>query len=196
MAALSDFRPKIIGHVPGCPEFLIEDAARDAAREYCKDTWVWQDGAGENEEIEVDPYEEQTVYDLTNEDDAVIIAVSAVLRNGTPMKPGIEYARAVKDARLVLSSPLSASDEVEVKRVHRPSATAAVIPDFLLEDHAGGIANRAIASLLTMAAKPWTDASKAMYHEGLYLAAVSEARAAAIKGGTNQSLAVYPRKFG
>jgi len=196
MATLIDFRSLIIPHVPGCPDFLIEDAVRKAARAYCKDTWVWQDGPDENEPLAADPLEAQTVYQLTNEDDASIIAISNVIKNETPMKPGIEYAKAVKDSKIIFSGPLNATDVVEVKRVHRPSATATALPDFLLEDHAEGIANKAIAELLKMAGKPWTDAAKAMYHEGLYLAAVQDANAAALKGGTNASLTAYPRDFG
>ncbi len=196
MANLIDFRPLIIPHVPGCPDFLIKDAVRDAARDYCRDTWIWQDGPDENEPLSVDPLEAQTVYPLTNEDNANIIAVSSVIKNGSPMKPGTEYAKAVKDARLIVSAVFSASDTVEVKRVHRPSATADEIPDFLLEDHSKGIANKAIAILLKMAKKPWTDGGKSMYHEAEYSAAVQDAVAAALKGGTGQSLTVYPRKFG
>lgn len=195
MAALIDLRALVIGHVPECPDFLIETETLSAARAFCKDTWIWQDGADEDEELTVDPLEEQLVYDLTCETGEHVIGVSSVLKNDSAMDPGTEYAKGIRTAQIVFTTAFSSTDEVLVKRVYRPSASATEIPDFLVEEYGEILANKVIASLLKMSRKPWTDPEKAMHHENLYKAGVQDTIGAAMKGNTNQSLSAYPRDF-
>lgn len=196
MATLISLLSEIIGHVPGCPDFLIEEKTLEGTREFCRETWIWEDEQAENQVLSVDPLEEDIVYDLTYETGEHIIGISVVTKNDTPMNPGIDYVKAVKNAKVIFSTPFSATDVVEVKRVYRPSMTATEIPDFLVEEYGKTIAHKATAELLKMENKPWSNASKALYHENLYKAGVQDTQNAAMKGNTNQSQRVYMRDFG
>ena len=195
-SALILFRPTIIPNVPGCPDFVIENAVLLAAREFCKDTRIWQDAPGDEEVLIIDVAGEDIVYALTVPEDSNIIGIAAVLRNESPMSPGIEYALDVQTASVIFAYAPSPEDEIKVRRVYKPARTAATVPDFLYNEFEEAISNKALSDLVAMPGKPWTNLALVGDFRQKYQSSVHETISRAMKGGTIRSLSVRPKEFG
>ncbi len=191
---LSTFRTSVLMYASGAPIFLVDEKVREAARRFCKDTWIWQDPQDSELELTVDPDEEDVAYALTASEGSEIIAVSDVIVNDDPMDTE-DYSLDIQSARLIIGSPFNADDEVLVKRVYRPTRTVATLPDFLLSDYEQPISKLAASILLMMPRQPWSEPALAVRLENEYLNGVQEAISSALKCRTSKSLKVRGRDF-
>lgn len=195
-AEFSDFHSLIAMETPDCPGFIMDIEILHAARVFCDQTWIWQDGYDEELELTVDVDGEDVAYEVTVEAGRELIAVSDVKINDTTKTAGVDYQIDISTDYIIFTSAPAADDEVLVKRVYKPALDSTDLPDFLLARHAEAIAKLAVHFIKAYSKKPWSDpaGSAKAYREYINLAGVDVDLA--MRGRTKADTAVYPREFG
>lgn len=156
MVKYEDFFPYVQPEAQGCPAPLIIDAIRSAVREFCKETWVWQQTV--DFEIEAG-YREAYVFVPRN---SRLVAVLYLLEDGEP--------REIPDNITVKSRPYPVHFEHEPEEDKAYQARVALMPsedsteclDWFLFDHSDAIAAGAKFRLLRQTGKPWSNPEAAM----------------------------------
>jgi hypothetical protein len=194
MAATSAFQFKVSPHVPGCPPFLMDQEIVEAARTFCEDTWIWQDAPASEQQLVPDGA--LAIFPLTIASGSEFVGISAVTKNGLYLVDGVDFAADHQTDRVIFTYPPAAVEVVKVKRIYKPAANAASLPDWMLSKHCSAIAYLATSRLCLMKDKEWSDPKKAVLMDSLYMAECQNVIAKALKGGTGASLTVHPRDFG
>jgi hypothetical protein len=166
-----DFSPFILPHVPDCPDATVEHHALLAAIAFCRHTHAWQQPlaalTGDGSE---------TSFQMVRPTDAEVakiisVAVTEPGLAGTDagLPPPISGAQHIMDGMLGLiafttnlrtlvvwpAQPAGTSIIATVSL--KPSLTAATIPEDLFAHYAQDIAAGALATILAMPNKAWTD---------------------------------------
>jgi hypothetical protein len=162
MADIDDFQPLVLPFAGNAPEPLVMRAIRDAATQFCERTKLWRGTAtivttGENPEA------------ITVPTDAILYTISSCALDGRPLDPitlselaterpywrtddiGCGGARwYVAPERGTIQAVPRSSGTLFVEFVVKPTATAAALPDFLLDEYGPVIADGAAGALLIM----------------------------------------------
>lgn len=168
----SAFGPLILPYATTCSAPLMEQHARLAAIEFFEHTKAWQ---ADLDAIVADGIE--TSFSMVPPDDAQIekiIAVSVTDANGN-----VDHASVLRDdgrttrrrsdlvaytpdrIELVLQPLQRDGTSIVVTAALKPTLLAETLPDVLFNQYGQHIAQGALSSLTSMAAKPWTDATVA-----------------------------------
>lgn len=170
-----DFSPYVLPYAPGCPDATLEHHARLAAIEFCRHTNVWRsDLAG------IDGDGVATLFTLPLPTDAEVSKLLSVAITATGYSPidatirtadvGAQMVRDgtsetiayTDDLRTLTVWPAQAIGKTITATVSlKPSITATTFPDALFAHYAQDIAAGALASILAIAKKDWTDVSTA-----------------------------------
>ncbi len=163
MADFSAFRPYIMPEVPGCPQLLVDDAVREASRQFSLDTWlVTYDVPSFNTVVGTQS------YTPTPPAQHEVLAVATVVKNGsTELDPSGESTAAkyaprdgspvkfwFKSAKLWFDSVPDSIEPILVEAVIRPTQAATTVDDQYLE-YRDIITAYAKAKLMAMAGKSW-----------------------------------------
>ena len=182
------FFSRVMPEVKGCPAPIAVQAIRDAAREWCERTWVWQ---------EVVPYE--TVEDsrevlISVPSDSRLVSVLYLIDEGQKKSPDGYTIRAN-------SNPVETEDEqtetaeMEARVVLKPSEAATECSDFLYNGYAEEIGWGAKARLLYNPSKPWGNMDMAGLNFQMFRKAIAQEKIKLSRGYTNKSLKVKARRF-
>ena len=195
---ISDFRPRVLSQVPGCPGFIADRAVVDAIIQFCSDTWIMKKGF----EVAVLSTDVDTTLN-----DSVDIDISAVA--STTLKPlaidrfqidGANYTVKKRE----LSTDITYLDEIGIGSVKffdftsdtvirmwpfeeeamtfflnvvfKPLSTITTIDDFIYDNHIEPIVSMAQATLQEMAKKPWTNSAGARGNRVDYAEGMGKAR--------------------
>lgn len=182
---LSEARPYVLPHVPGCPVPIADSAILRAAIRFCAETGVWR--------YDLAPVaaEADTVqYAFAPPTGAKVERVLAAWLNGEPL--AVKNATDMLGATdwktrtgtpttlVVLSDthfrlyPLGAGD-VDLQATLKPARSATTIDDAVFEAHADAIADGALEILFTYPGKPWSSPDLALYHKGEFDKAIDDA---------------------
>lgn len=206
MAYLDSLLPLVRRHAAGCPDFVIIDALRHAAREFCRDSWFVK------RSIDVPLLGGQAFYDLTPASgDEEIIAVDAVEYRGEPLdpvdpkavpqKPGAPCAFLwLPPATLELAPfpPHDATgldDPVYASVVVQPTAAAATYPDEIAREFDHALADGAIARACGVEGAAWSSMALAAKHGQLFYTAKMNAKGKALRAHLPRGLRVQPVRF-
>lgn len=163
MADFAAFRPYVLPEVPGCPLVIVDDAIREACRQFSADTWV----------ITYDVPSFNTVigtqsYSLSAPVQHEVYTVKVVVMSGsTELSPAPESTAArfiphsgdpsrfwFKSPKLWLDAVPDKVVSLLVEAVVRPTQAAISVDDQYLEFREA-IAHYAKAKLMAMTGKPW-----------------------------------------
>jgi hypothetical protein len=173
---LSDFLPKVLPHVPGCPDPLAENHVLEAAIEFCRRTNVWR--------VDLDPITlaaNVSEYDLANPANGKVQLVERVLYNGVPLDPKTPhqldqdmpgwptlkgsivayYMLTRRKFRIVQIPAATETNAIVVQVSARPTRTATVLDSELYEEYLDEVAAGALSSLLGIPGKEWSSSAKA-----------------------------------
>jgi len=175
MSSFDAFSPYVLPYAPGCPDATIEHHVRMAAIEFCRHTNVWRaDLAG----LAGDGVATEFTMPLpTDAEVSKLLGVAITATGYSPTDATIRTAdvgaRMVRDGttdtiaytddlRTLTVWPAQATGKTITATVSlKPSMTAATFPDALFAHYAQDIAAGALASILAMPKKDWTDVATA-----------------------------------
>lgn len=199
MTAISALYPQVYPSVPGAPDVALLDAIRQASIEFAEKTHAWQDVlAGINivanthtytiptvtdraSDGIVDAWHDGQLLDPTSPDVLTANETNWTTMTGTPKW----YYQPTQDVVRLVPNPTAALTAGLVLRVEfKPSQTATTIPDHFYNHYAKDIANGAIAALLMVPDKPWTNFKLAVAKRLQFDEAIASANVRSAKGFT------------
>jgi hypothetical protein len=203
MIYTSQFTPYIAPHVPNVSQIALEFMARLAAREFCERTRCWRMNLSvevtTNEfAIEVPDYAEIHRVERANWG-PIDLAVTqfndlpADWRLATPAPP--KWLSQAEWGRFILfpfePGTLSVSVFLKPKAGHDYTRSGVMlqdyfnqVPDFMLDQFAEPIGSGAVARLLLLPERPWTDPSGAAIHAARFEDACNTHFTANLRGQT------------
>lgn len=182
---LSEARPYVQPHVPGCPVPIVDSAILRAAIRFCAETGVWRHThatvtadadtvlyafappAGTKVERVLAAWLDGAPLTVKNATDMLGVA-DWKTRTGTPKK-----LVAMNDTHFRLY-PIGAG-EVDLEVTLKPSRSATAIDDAIFEAHVDAIADGALEILFAYPQKPWTNPELALYRGGQFEKAIDDA---------------------
>ncbi|AXQ30449.1 hypothetical protein D0B54_17975 [Solimonas sp. K1W22B-7] len=206
MGALESLLPLCRRQAQGCPDFLLLDALRQAAREFCRDSWFAR------RTLEVSLLPGVSHYDLTPPDaDEEVIGVDAAEYRGRPLQPADPRQLPQRSGRpacflwlppatleLLPYPPADASgldEPLRVSAVVQPTAQAQTLGDDLLQHWDQALAHGALARVCAMEGAAWSSPQLATRHDLLFYAARINAKGSALRAHMPHGLRVQPRRF-
>lgn len=175
-----DFFKWVLPVAPTVPDPTAIDHIRNAAIEFCSRTRCWSeqldpvtaDGSSEyalniDQECEVSRLLEVRV---DSDDYPVRTARDARRLISDDPTERVAYTRNGRD---LILNPAPASGSIVVEADLRPSIESTEFPDDVFALYAQRIAHGALASLLAMPKKDWSDPELAGYHHGLFERAIN-----------------------
>lgn len=204
------FYDEVLPDVPGCGQALAKNAIKQAVIKFCERSFVYQvDHPAINAVADQGEYDwapganlkvvrpERVWYDKVQltpktRDDLDGIYAYWPDESGTPL-----YFVQEKLEKLILVPRPSAAlaSGILAKISVKPAQAATDIDDAIWEKYLEAIASGAKARLFAMKKKPWTDATLAAYHGGIFNEEIAQARLAAHRGHTRARLRVKGHFF-
>lgn len=177
MKTWNDFLPAVRLHLPGCPEFTVEDAIRTAAIEFCSRTRVWR---GKRVSIATTVAGQNEYSFLDNPEDAGLNSIQAAwigkceIATETPgddidYYPGQtdnDYRIGIVGRATVSLDPAPKNDgEVITATVsYAPTEVAYGIADALYFRWHEAIEKKAMHDLMIQMGKPWSNPQMAVFN--------------------------------
>ena len=179
MATLNDLIPEILLEADGCPNLLAARALRRAGRKFCKESGYWR------EELSLLSLADNTPsYDLTgalpadSEIDGILSVVresdGEALKDRSPLQLENDYSdwrnergdpevytQFSPTALRIVPYPTTTTDSLRIFARLIPVLTATTLPDMVLNRYGEGIFAGAVAELLRVPNKPWSNATRA-----------------------------------
>lgn len=175
---LYDLKPLVMPYLPGCPEPVVEQQLRWAARIFAQQTGL------RREQIEIAAVVDQVEYALASTEDAEIDAVAYVYSGPDPATEPLEdwglvaahrYDRAT--GKLVLrSAPQETGQVLAVGLVLLPRITDTTWPAWILNKWGPAIADGALFFCYAMPKTPWGDPQAAQTRAQAWYSALGDAK--------------------
>lgn len=173
---------------------VTENAIKRAVIEFCSAAWVWKDLSDP-----IDVTAGESYYDLEPPNGSDIAVVMDVSYNGEPIEakslswldnniPGWrtttgtpKYYTQVDLDQVILAPvpPDNLTSGLMVTLALQPSQNASSLPRWIANQHLYALADGAIARLMLMPNKPWTDLANGDARRARFEAAIANARASA-----------------
>ncbi len=218
--AWDDYLPDVLLEAPGCPTSVAVNAVRAAAIDLCQERNFWQETLALIALVATNPLvtiavpadsEISTILDVrfypVGQTTGVVVAGPFSEMTLNALRPGWKdeantgtvnspdaCAYPTPLALRVIPIPVvNQASAIAITAALRPTRASASGPDLLYTDYLETICTGALAKLLAMGNKPWTDLVIAADKRSLFRAAKSRAgiRVMTAAGAVQQS--VYPR---
>lgn len=205
MATFNDFIPFVLNDLPGVPDPVLEDAARQASRKFFQMTNAYR--------ARLDPITllpNINEYDLDVPDDTVLQQVLEVRLQGRPLRlttdedlavadrdwlnvPGHPTQAIVTPQKTLMVGPIPTMKIVNGLTVSvslRPSINATTLDDQLFEDYAELIIYGVKAELQLSKAGQFVDPQQGMVNQQLFEKAIRDTKLRIRMGNASSSLTV------
>lgn len=194
---VSDLRPSVLAHAHNAPGATVDRALIEAAREFCGQCNAWR------ADVEFNTVAGQPGCTITPPTGGVLCDILTVRLSGvgtltkctvdqldTEFTDGREsqgapdfYYRGGRNE--IVFAPVPADVKYgKLRGAFKPALNATVFDDRLVDDYSQVIINGAIAKVLAIPGKPWSNVGLAEYHERLFYSAFPEAKTHAAAEGT------------
>lgn len=217
MTSYDDFLSRVLPEVPGCPELVAIQAIRDTAIQFCKESLIHQ--------VNHDPIgtvAKKADYDLESPvEQTRVYKIMSLWFGGnklTPASPDMVvdptvYAQNIGGKTTTYSTPqfYTQKDDVTVTLTPIPDQTVArsitmrvaLVPtrdsssceDFLYEDWVEPIAFGAVARLMQVPGKAYTNPQASTLYQGRFIVGLNAARQQASRGRVRGDLRVKMRRI-
>lgn len=189
MIPYSDWLNDVHPDVPGCPRVVAIDAIRQTVIRFCQESMLWR--------YNMEPLITQIgvrEYELDYPLDTRVVSVRAMAWKGRNLdeksadvldaeNPSWRTRKGSPDAyvfanpnTILLSHEPQAQESLSATLVLKPAQTSQACGDILFEEYRKEIAAGAIAMLMLMPKKPWTDYELAAQKESVFLTATEKAK--------------------
>jgi len=186
VAALQDLTGNLLLAAPGVPEPLAEARYLDAAREFFRRSLAWVEKVPVAADLTLNTPAGAEAFDARRAllDDRRLIKATRVQMQDLAPENRVEYFRIAANKIHLAGDPTEdVSGRLTVYANLRPTREAAEIPDEIADEFGEHLENGAIARLLALPGRAWTDASTATYHWRLFLDAADEWAARGVDEG-------------
>ncbi len=190
MTDLDTFIPEVLTAATGCPGFVAKRAILNAAIEFAHGTWFIQE-----DHATISLVEDQADYELTNPTNHKIVGIVHVLVDDEPIdgysaaersqiEPGWRdsdnkatepdwYLEDIQGStKKIWLYPLPSADKadwIKVRLALVPAKSATTIDDCYADEHFDALVAGAIARLLMIPKKEWTDLMSASVYQKIFL---------------------------
>lgn len=189
----SDLLPEVLPNLAADPsEPVTVNAIKRACIQFCRESWVWK-----HLPDPADLAAGETTYDLEVISGADVSAVMNVTANGVPLKnrntawldtelPGWRTTRATPkyytqvDTQQIILAPvpdINVTAGLVMTLAMQPSQRATGIPAWIYNQYLYSLAHGALAYLMLMPGKAWTDKELGASYFKLFEGAIADARA-------------------
>ena len=178
-------------HVPGALDNIIQLELFNVLNEFFQETDCWR------EDISFATVANVTSYDIESEDNATLNRLMAIVNSagipvyGSMSEPGtvdLRYAPTTVDT-LTATVALTVTDPV-------PRDGFPVCPDWVVNKYGNELTDGVIGRLMTQPAKPYTNATLAVYHLKRFRAGIVKAYSEAKRSNTYRGQNwVFPQGF-
>ncbi len=182
-----EFLPRVMPEVIGCPVPVVLQAIRDAVREFCEKTWIWQEVVN----CTITEDDRELVLDIPA--GSRLVSVRYLLEDGRE--------EAVPDNLFIRTDDFEFEFEAEKDRAMqarvclKPQETSTNCPDWIFNDHAESVAYGAKARLMYDKRKAWGDPQLATLNHQLFRKAIAGERIRLHQGYSTNNSRVRPRRF-
>jgi len=199
MVSVSGLTAMVTPEVPGCPDFVANQAVIQTAIKFCRMSEYWRE-----ELAAIGTTAGQSTYTLSPPSaESTIEKVLSVRHNGYVLYPTTEENLDDKLSgwrlitctqaegwvstdrnivRLVYTPSVTAASAIIAKVVLKPSQTATTIPQFLFDHYADQIASGAKSRLMAMPNVPWSNPALSDYYKQDFRLGHLEAKGVAVDG--------------
>lgn len=186
----SDLVADVLIEAPGCPEPIAISTLRRTAIKFCRESHVWVEQIND-----LYPVNDVTKYKVTPPDDTQIIAIASMVHHKGESEFKVKYWPLVNPLGYLSFPAVPELDQgpIRIKVVLAPTNTANEMPDAIGEDYREGLIHGAVAKLVMMPGKDWSNPQMAAYHQSLYDEQKREAKFRRNNGNTEVNLRVSPR---
>lgn len=206
----ADLLPEVLQSLAARPsepeiDIVVMGCIKRAVIEFCAESWIWK-----HLPDPMDVVAGESACDLEPLPGSDVAAVLAVDLDGTPLAPQdiswlnreIPRWRTVAgtpryftqvDTEQILLAPLPSANQVNgltFTLALQPSQTATGFPKWLFSQYSPVLAEGALARLMLMPGKSWTDINTGAYHRARFEAGIGNARASAVSALGGASLRV------
>lgn len=193
MKDLDTLLPRLLARVPNASQPAALQALREAAQTFCRRTRLWREtdqftsSANPDEALMAAPYGAEIVaIELARFADQPLEAVSLSWLDGnvhqwrslTGSVPNYVTQTAPDTVRLVPA----AAGELTLHLWLAPSDRATQLPSWLIDQHGRVLIDGALADLLAMPGKDYTNGDLANYHQGRFERALDSLHSHSIRG--------------
>lgn len=210
--SLRKFTPLLEAHCTEADRSLLERTVLLSCIELCQQSYVHSENLPP-----IDAESGRRTYTLVVPPYIDIITVKRAVFNGVPLieksessldriAPGwrnypagspVWWHMPTKREVTVIPAPqASAAGAFVLRAVYKPSMEATHVWDGLYQDWNAEIMAGALAKLLRMPGKPWTDLVTAREHEHDFQSGITRAKVRALKENTSESMTAYPVTMG
>lgn len=184
---ISSLYPQIRRYAPGCPDAILLEEIRLAAREFCqRSRWLRQI-------LFMDTVADQNTYTLVPEDASVeVIGIKAMEYDGEPLTPGKPEEHPHETGRpeyffyhpasefILMPTPDTSETQIlNINMIVQPIITTTTLPDTLTQGHERTLVYGALSRLLMMPGAAWENANLALAYEDRFHNRVEGAKAQA-----------------
>ena len=207
----SKFLPEVVQYVPDVPEFVAENAIKQACIEFCERTRFWQTDLdpqltlGKTATYSIDTPTGTKFVDVVEAwyNDVLLIPKSAeeltrIYRytDWRTVQSDPQYlTRIVPDELILVPMPMSSGGELKVRAALAPTRESTQVDDQLYEQFLEYIAYGARARLYNSPKQPYFDKPSALEFEKKFRSAISEVRTRVNKGLSRASVKVEYARF-
>ena len=212
MAQIRDLLPEVKTHLDSVPDLTAVTYLRRAVKQFCQDTGIWTiktdpvvinqsdlpmddklpfTGILPSDDYPVDETYPRVVFALQ---DVIINTYSSIDPQAQPNPFTYNVITKQFEIMRYLFGMFPANLEFLVQL--QPTKAADTIPDFLVELRSEGIASYAIAELMAMPNRQWSDPRLSTLYMSKYQDRASEARTRKAKAGTTGPIPIDFLPFG
>ncbi|MFW6437402.1 MAG: hypothetical protein ACOCZ7_00195, partial [Armatimonadota bacterium] len=173
MTKIEDLLPDVLPEVPGCPDEIAERDLPLAAREFCRETFVWQQIVLEKDDLTHDDDE----HEIADPFDGDILAITRVEIGGDPVKfdwPRRDLLKAEGVGDLVAWGAL------------QPKLNERYVPDLLADYYIEALTDGAKFRLMRMMGVEWAQPEMAGVYQRAFQSHVAHARMEAARKHTSR----------
>lgn len=188
----SELYNRILVHVPGCPEPTIEDAVRQTAIEFCRESKIWEEQLDS-----VYPVSGISRYEIGIPEESAVVSLASAIQGKTAIEVGEKYWPSINVFGLLHFESIPDPDKgpLEIRAILRPAEDSTGIPDKIGRDYATALIHGAIAELQSMPNKDWSAPNMVGYHQNIFNSRLSDARLSRATGNSESPIRVTPQPF-
>jgi hypothetical protein len=209
MATVDDLFDYVRVDAPSCPQAVARAYIRLAINQWCERTKKYRHTVED-----IDLVGGQMDYTIAVPANTIMCSVVSLFYLGdllTPASPTwldiyeknwMTEAGVVKyyhiptwddnKVRIVRKPSESTADALDITVALKPSLNAPSFPDWFLSMHSQDIAHGALAMIMALQKKPYSNPDAAIYHRNAFNAATAAGEVSAEMGGTNEPLRTTP----
>lgn len=209
---LRKFTPLLEANCVDADRSLLEKMVLLTCVELCQQSWIHRE-----ELPAIDAQSGRRVYDVVIPPYIDLIGIKRITLDGSPLEEKIPqtldriapgwrnypagsptwwHLLGKRQFAIIPAPQRTAADSIVATAIYKPSMDAQHVWKRLYEDWHPEIVAGALAKLLKMPGKPWSDLVTAREHEYEFKMGVARAKAEAIKEGGSESLTAYSLTMG